>query len=47
MNMSNRQTKPSRLSMLFQESVFQALLFVAVLGALVDRGIALTGGNIV
>lgn len=47
MNMSNRPMKSSRVSMLFQESVFQALLFVAVVGALVDRGIALTSGTII
>jgi hypothetical protein len=47
MNASNPQTKSSRLSTLFQESVFQALLFVAILGALVDRGIALTSGTII
>jgi hypothetical protein len=47
MNMSNRPMKSSRLSMLFQESVFQALLFVAVVGALVDRGVALMGGSMI
>ena len=41
MNMS------SRVSMIFQESVFQALLFVAVVGALVDRGVALMGGSMI
>ena len=47
MNTSHAQTKTRRLSMIFQESVFQALLFVAILGALVDRGIALTSGTII
>jgi hypothetical protein len=47
MNMSNRPMKSNRVAMIFHESVFQALLFVAVVGALVDRGVALMGGAMI
>ncbi len=43
-NNSTRETrKPSRLSAIFNETVFHALLVVAVASVLVDRVVALNG----
>jgi hypothetical protein len=52
MNMANRsrdnqQRKPGRFSGLFQEWVFQLVLFVAIVGAIVERGAAMGNGMFV
>jgi hypothetical protein len=43
----HEQRKNGRFSFLFEEWVFQLALVVAVVGALVERGIAMSGGMIV
>jgi hypothetical protein len=47
MNTTSRPTKSSRISSMFQESVLHFLLLAAIVGAVVDRGIAMSGGTII
>jgi hypothetical protein len=47
MNTSKRQTKSNLVAALFHETVLHGLLFVAVVGVLVDRAVALTNGTII
>jgi hypothetical protein len=50
MNMANRtgeQRKSSKFSGLFQEWVFQLVLFVAICSAIVERGAAMANGMLV
>jgi hypothetical protein len=44
---ANTNSKHGRFSFLMEEWFFQLALVVAVVGALVERGIALSGGTIV
>jgi hypothetical protein len=44
---ANTNSKHGRVSVLMEEWFFQLALVVAVVGALVERGIALSGGTIV
>jgi hypothetical protein len=43
----NGQRKSNRFSFLMEEWVFQLALVIAVVSALVERGIAMSGGTIV
>ena len=46
-NTKHGQRNPGRFSFLTEEWVFQLALVVAVVGALVERAIAISGGTIV
>jgi hypothetical protein len=44
---TKRQTKSNLVAALLHETVFHGLLFVAVVGALFNRAVALTNGLII
>jgi hypothetical protein len=44
---TSTKTRKSRFSFLLEEWVFQLALVVAVVSALVERGIAISGGAII